>query len=111
MKDLSKALGTKQILSTVYHPQTDSQIERINQEVKAFLRYYVNYQQDDQTEQLSVVEFQYNDKKHLAIGYILFQLKFGWKGDLRIEIELLKLETFLQKLKNSKDMNRKDKRS
>ena len=47
MKDLSKALGTKQILSTVYHPQTDSQIERINQEVKAFLRYYVNYQQDD----------------------------------------------------------------
>ena len=77
MKDLSKALGTKQILSTVYYPQTDSQIERINQEVKAFLRYYVNYQQDDQTEQLSVVKFQYNNKKHLAIGYTLFQLKFG----------------------------------
>ena len=77
MKDLSKALETKQILSTVYYPYTDSQIERINQEVKAFLKYYVNYQQNDQTEQLSVVKFQYNDKKHLAIGYILLQLKFG----------------------------------
>ena len=37
MKDLEKALGTKQTLSTVYHPQTDRQTERINQEVEAFL--------------------------------------------------------------------------
>jgi len=38
------------------------------------------------------VEFQYNDKKHSAIGYILFELNFGRcfiKKDLTIEIELL----------------------
>jgi len=28
----------------VYHPQTDRQTEQINQEFKAFLQYYVNYQ-------------------------------------------------------------------
>ena len=47
MKELIKALGTKRQLSTVYHPQTDGQTERINQEIGTFLQHYVNYQQDD----------------------------------------------------------------
>ena len=50
-----------------YHPQTNSQIERINQEVEVFLWYYIN-----QIKQLSVTEFQYNDKKYSAIQYIPF---------------------------------------
>ena len=29
-EDLGKSLETKQILSIVYHPQTDSQIEKLN---------------------------------------------------------------------------------
>jgi len=37
IENLNKTLGTKRILSMVYHSQTDSQIKRINQEVKAFL--------------------------------------------------------------------------
>ena len=37
MEELSKALGMKQTLLTAYHPQTDGQMERMNQEVKAFL--------------------------------------------------------------------------
>ena len=37
MEDLNKILGTKQMLSTVYHFQTNGQTERINQKVKVFL--------------------------------------------------------------------------
>jgi len=37
MKELTKALGTKRQLSTVYHLQTDRQTERINQEIGIFL--------------------------------------------------------------------------
>jgi len=37
MEELTKALGITRQLSTVYHPQTDGQIERINQEVETFL--------------------------------------------------------------------------
>jgi len=37
MKEFMKALGMKKQLSTAYHPQTDSQIERINQEIGTFL--------------------------------------------------------------------------
>ena len=30
-----------------YYPQRDGQAKQINQEVKAFLQHYVNYQQDN----------------------------------------------------------------
>ena len=66
MEDFTKVLGTKRKLFTVYHSQTDRQTERINQEIGMFLRYYVNYNQDDWTEWLAMAEFAYNDKKHMA---------------------------------------------
>ena len=43
IRELYKALGIKRAMSTVYHLQIDSQTERINQKVKVFLRYYINY--------------------------------------------------------------------
>ena len=43
MEKFTKALGTKRQLSTVYHLQTDGQMERINQEIETFLQHYMNY--------------------------------------------------------------------
>ena len=37
MEDFTRILGTKRKLSTAYHPQTDRQTERINQEIGTFL--------------------------------------------------------------------------
>ncbi len=58
---------------------------------------------------LLAVEFQYNDKKHLTIKYILFKVNFErylWKRNLMIKIKIPKLETFFRKtikiLENSK---------
>jgi len=47
MEELIKTLGTTRQLSTAYHPQTDGQTERINQEIGTFLKHHVNYQQDN----------------------------------------------------------------
>ena len=47
IEEFTKALGTMRQLSMAYHPQTDRQTERINQEVGTFLQHYINYQQDD----------------------------------------------------------------
>ena len=77
MKELTKALETKRQLSTAYHPQTDGQTERINQEIGIFLWHYVNYQQDDWTNWLTATEFQYNDKRYAATGRTPFELNFG----------------------------------
>jgi transposase InsO family protein len=37
MKDLNKLIGIKSNLSTAYHPQTDGQTERMNQEIEQYL--------------------------------------------------------------------------
>ena len=104
MEDLMKVLGTKKILPTAYHPQTDGQIKWINQEVGIFLRYYVNYQQDNWTNWLAAAEFQYNNKKHIATGHTPFELNFerhSWKGNLIVQMEFPKLEEFLIELQRS----------
>jgi len=49
MEELTRVLGTKRQLSTAYHPQTNGQTERINQEIGMFLQHYMNYQQDNWT--------------------------------------------------------------
>jgi len=91
-------------LSTAYHPQTDGQTERINQEIGTFLQYYVNYQQDNWTEWLAVAEFQYNNKKHVATRQTPFKLNFGrhtWKGNLMIQMDIPRVEEFLIELQKS----------
>ena len=88
----------------VYHPQTDSQTERINQEIGTFLWHYINYQQDNQTEWIAAAEFYYNNRKHVATGQTPFILNFerhSWKGNLEVQMEISKLEEFLMKLQRS----------
>ena len=91
MEEFTKALETKRQLLIAYHPQTDGQTERINQEIGMFLQHYVNYQQDNWADWLAAVEFQYNDKKHAATERTLFELNFErhpWKGDLVVQMEI-----------------------
>ena len=92
MEEFTKALGTKRQLLMAYHPQTNSQMESINQEIGSFLCHYVTYQQDNWADWLATAEFQYNDKKLVATGRTPFELKFGrhpWKGDLMVQTEIL----------------------
>ena len=89
MEEFTKALGTRRQLSTAYHPQTDGQTERINQEIGTFLQHYMNYQQDNWTDWLAAAEFQYNDKKYATTGRTPFELNLGrhsWKGDLIVQM-------------------------
>ena len=91
---------------TAYHPQTDGQTERINQEIRTFHRHYVNYQQDDWTNWLAAAEFQYNDKRHAVMGKTPFELNFGrhpWKEDLMVKMDIPRVEDFLSRLQRSSE--------
>jgi hypothetical protein len=83
MTDLYYLLGIKGNPSTAFHPQTDGQMERINQEVEQYLRIWVNYAQDDWSEWLSIAEFTYNNHDTTSTGYSPFYLNHGhhpWTG-------------------------------
>jgi hypothetical protein len=66
MHELSKFLDIKIAASTTFHPQTDGQTERVNQEIEQYLRVFVNQCQDDWYDWLALVEFSYNDRIHAS---------------------------------------------
>jgi len=76
-RNLSQLLGIKVAASTAYPPQTDSQTERVNQEVEQFLWLFVNQHQDDWYEWLSIAEFAYNDQIHASTHSSPFMLDTG----------------------------------
>jgi len=43
MQELNKMLGIESKLSTMFHPQTDGQTERVNQELEQYLRMFINH--------------------------------------------------------------------
>ena len=47
---------------TTYHPQTDGQMERVNQEVDVYLRAFINHHQDDWEDWLPTAVFSWNSK-------------------------------------------------
>jgi len=55
-------------------------------------------------EWLAAMEFQYNDKRHVAIEWTPFELNFGkhpWKDDLVVQTKFPKVEEFLIGLQKS----------
>ena len=77
MRGLSEILGIKVAASTAYHPQTNGQTERANQEVEQFLRLFVNQRQDNWYDWLSIAEFAYNNQVHTLTQPSPFMLNTG----------------------------------
>jgi transposase InsO family protein len=76
-QELYRLIGIKVSASTAYHPQTDSQTERVNQELEQYLRLFVSQRQDDWDELLPMAEFAYNNHVHSATQHTPFLLDTG----------------------------------
>jgi hypothetical protein len=78
-------LGTKLVMSTAYHPQTDGQTERANRTLEEQLRSYVNVHQTDWDQHLSTLELAFNNSKHASTGFTPFALNSGREVKLPID--------------------------
>jgi len=74
---LNRLLGIQANPFTAYHPQTDGQTEQVNQEVKQYLRIFVNYHQDNWADWLSLAKFSHNDKINSSTHHSPFYLNWG----------------------------------
>ena len=107
MRELNKLLGIKTSPSTAYHPQTDGQTERVNQEVEQYLRLFVNHRQDDWAEWLSLAEFSYNNRVQASTRQSPFMLNSGRHPRLGVEplrdVEHASVEDFVQKMQSARN--------
>eukprot|EP00253_Pinus_taeda_P017455 PITA_17455 len=78
-KTLFEELRTQLNFSTAYHPQTDGQIERVNQVVEDMLRAYVMQQPTKWEDYLHLVEFAYNNGYHTSFLMSPFEVFYGRK--------------------------------
>jgi transposase InsO family protein len=71
-------LGIKPRISTVFYPQTDGQMERLNQTIEAYLRSFVNHEMEDWVDLLPMAEFAYNNSVTSATGLSPFYANYGY---------------------------------
>jgi len=62
MRELNRMLEIESKLLMAFHPQTDGQTERVNQELEQYLRMFINHRQEQWPECLGTAEFAYNNK-------------------------------------------------
>jgi len=55
---------------------TDGQTERVNQELKQYLRVFTNHRQEQWPKWLAIAEFVYNNKVHSATQMLLFKANY-----------------------------------
>lgn len=75
--ELFELSGTKLILSSSYHPQTDGQTEVANQIVEQYLRAFVHRKPTSWGQFLLWAEWSYNTSCHSSTGLTLFEITFG----------------------------------
>ena len=103
MKELNNLLGIQMKLSTAYHPQTDGQTERVNQELEQYLRVFIDHRQEQWPDWLGTAEFAYNNKIHVATKVSPFKVNYsqnprmGFEG--RRKGKYKAAEKFVEKIK------------
>ena len=77
-KELCQCVGTRQNISTAYHPQTDGQSERTNQWLEQYLRIFVNHRQDDWAKWLPIAQYVHNAWPSSTTKLPPFELIMGY---------------------------------
>lgn len=76
-QELFKVMGTKLKMSSAYHPQTDGQIERLNQCIEMYLRCMSGQKPKEWADWVAMAEWWYNTTFHSSVGMTLYQALYN----------------------------------
>jgi hypothetical protein len=108
MRELYRLLGITISASTAYHPQSDGQTERVNQELEQYIRVFVNERQSDWDTLLPLGEFAYNNHVHSSTQHSPFFVdtgrnpRMGFEPDQRPS-KLEAVNEFVDRMKSTLD--------
>jgi len=88
MQELNRMLEIKSKLLIVFYPQTNGQTEKVNQELKQYLRMFINHRQEQWLDWLETAKFAYNNKVHSSTKMLPF--KANYEQDSRMGFETRK---------------------
>jgi hypothetical protein len=77
-KSLADQLRIHYKMFTGYYPQTNGQTERLNQTLKQYLRFYINYKQINWVSLLSTAQLVYNSAATATTGISPFYANYGY---------------------------------
>ena len=76
-RELCRTLGITQNISTAYHPQTDGQSERTNQQLEQYLHIFINYHQQNWASLLPLTQYTLNVWPNATTKKAPFELIMG----------------------------------
>jgi hypothetical protein len=105
IRSVCNILGTRQSMSTAYHPESDGQTERVNRVLEDMLRHYVSPTQVDWDDHLDAAEFAVNNSWHRGSQDTPFRLNYGCDPmtplKLMIGNEVPKAEKLVQRIQEA----------
>ena len=78
-RELVQLLQYNVALSTAYHPQTDGEMEQVNQELETYLRLFISNKPEEWSSLLPMTEFTHNSAVHSVTQKTPFSLMMGYK--------------------------------
>jgi len=103
MWELNRMLGIESKLSIAFHPQTDRQTERVNQELEQYLRMFIDHRQEQWPDWLGTAEFAYNNKVHSSTKTSPFKANYRQNPRMGFEVrrkgKYERAEKFVMKMK------------
>ena len=86
VKGVSRIVGHSQIKNHLFYPQSDSNTERFNRKMEGMLRCFIEENLEEWDEYLSLLAFAYNTAIHATTGMQPFQMLYGRKPRLPIDL-------------------------
>ncbi len=104
-KFLCKRLSISLRLFIAYHSQIDDQSERVNQNVKRYLRFFCSYMQNDWSKWLFMIEFVNNNVLFSVIFLILFFMNKSFHSHMSFDSDIIKYESTREHLQINRVKN------
>jgi hypothetical protein len=110
-QEVTVLLGTRAVMSSSFHPQTDGQTERVNQTLETYLRHFVSVGLNDWDTLLSRAEFAHNAAVNETTRAAPFELTYGYRprtpmGEV-VEVVHPASAAFIERLQSSLSFARK----
>ena len=89
-----------------FYPQTNGQIKRQDSTIEAYLRVFVNKEQNNWACFLLIAEFAYNNAKNASTGHMLFELNYGFHPRVFFEDDIDPHSRFCSANKQIKELRK-----